>query len=139
LELVGSRTRAAREVVVEGKLNAFVSEAGVIVESLESGARSLWKREHAVHVRDEERARVLAAWHGKHYTRADFDGEVEKHVAARCERFVAARMQLLLHAMHVWNAQLLDDADLALEDLATPIDPPRGAHLRLLLRAGHET
>ncbi len=117
---------------MQAKLDSFVREAEVILESLESGARGLWTREHAVHVRDEERTRVLAAWVGTHYTRADFDGEVTKRVASRCERFVAARMQLLLHAMQVCNSQLLDDSDLALEDDDTPVDPPRGAHLRLL-------
>jgi hypothetical protein len=126
------RMRAAREVAVQAKFNAFVHEAGVIFESLESGARNLWMREHAVNVRDEERARVLTGWNGKHYTRADFDGEVAKRVATRCERYVAARMYLLLHAMHVCNTQLLDDSDLALEDDATPVDPPRGPQLRLI-------
>jgi hypothetical protein len=117
---------------VQAKFDAFVHEAGVIFESLESGARNLWTREHAVHVRDEERERVLAGWLGKPYTRADLDGEVAKRVAVRCERFVAARMHLLLHAMHVCNTQLLDDSDLALEDYAAPVDPPRGSHLRLI-------
>ena len=117
---------------MQAKFDAFVHEAGVIFESLESGARSLWTREHAAHVRDEERARVLAGWFGTHYTRADFDGEVAKRVATRCERFVTARLHLLLHAMHVCNTQLLDDSDLALEDEATPVAPPRGSHLRLI-------
>ncbi|HKP59224.1 MAG TPA: hypothetical protein VJV78_21020 [Polyangiales bacterium] len=114
------------------KFNEFVCEAAAIVESLEAGARGLWRREHRSHVRGQERERITAAWAGKHYTRCDLDFEVEKRVAARCEDFVTLRIQLLLHAMHACNAQLLDDSELALPDEDAPVDPPRSAHLRLL-------
>ena len=114
------------------KSNEFVFEAAAIAQSLEAGARRLWKREHRSYVRGQEIERITAAWAGKRYTRCDLDFEVEKRVAARCEGFVTTRMQLLLHAMHACNAELLDDSDLALPDDDDPVDPPRSAHLRLL-------
>ena len=42
-----------------------------------------------------------------------------------------AHMEELLHAMHVCNASLLNEAEL-FEALDTPVDPPRGAHLRVV-------